>query len=109
MVYSSFMAETRQLPDPNDFDLRLLRVFESVVRAGSFTAAEVGLNKSKSAISMDISTLETRLGLKLCRRGRGGFALTPHGKEIYELTLDLFKRLHEFRDRVGHVASRLGG
>src|SRR5690554_743936 len=103
------MARVRQVPNPTDLDLRLLRVFETVVRAGSFTAAEVELNKSKSSISMDISTLERRLGLKLCRRGRSGFALTSQGKKIHAITLDLFNHLQEFRGRVGQVASRIEG
>lgn len=92
-----------------DLDLRLLRVFDAVAKAGSFTAAEVLLNKSKSSISMDIAALETRLGLKLCRRGRAGFALTEHGREIHGLCSQLFRSLQEFRDHVGRVATRVGG
>jgi LysR family transcriptional regulator, transcriptional activator for bauABCD operon len=103
------MTNARKIPGPTDFDLRLLRVFEAVVRAGSFTAAELVLNKSKSSISMDISALEGRLGLKLCRRGRGGFSLTSQGEEIHALAMDLFQDLNDFRDRVGKVASRVGG
>ena len=99
----------RKFPDPTDLDLRLLRVFDAVARAGSFTAAEVMLNKSKSSISMDIAALETRLGLKLCRRGRAGFALTEQGKELHALGAELFRHLSDFRDRVGKVASRVGG
>jgi DNA-binding transcriptional LysR family regulator len=100
------MGKTRKIAD---LTLRLLRVFDAVARAGSFTAAEVLLNKSKSSISMDIAALETRLGLKLCRRGRGGFALTEQGKEVQALSAELFRHLHEFRDRVGDVAERVGG
>ena len=31
-----------------------------------------------------MTTLETRLGLKLCERGRSGFRLTEHGMATYE-------------------------
>ena len=103
------MAAPHRFVDPTDFDLRLLRVFDAVARAGSFTAGEVMLNKSKSSISMDIAALETRLGLKLCRRGRAGFALTEHGRAIHDLCGELFRSLHDFRDRVGRVASHVGG
>jgi DNA-binding transcriptional LysR family regulator len=103
------MRTPKRTCDPTDIDLRLLRVFDAVVKAGSYTAAEVILNKSKSSISMDIAALEARLGLKLCRRGRGGFALTDHGREIQALSAQLFKNLHDFRDSVGRVASRIGG
>lgn len=60
-----------------DIDLRLLRVFRAVVESGGFAAAELELNVGRSVISRHIKDLETRLGLALCRRGRGGFALTP--------------------------------
>jgi len=79
------------------------------VKAGSFTAAEVCLNKSKSAISIHISSLEARLGQTLCRRGRSGFSLTPEGEKIYEICKDLFADLDKFRDRVSRATSMYGG
>ncbi len=48
-----------------DTDLRLLRIYKSVVDAGGFSAAQVDLNISRSAIRMAISDLETRLALRL--------------------------------------------
>jgi DNA-binding transcriptional LysR family regulator len=99
----------KPLPEFTDYDLRLLRVFDAVVRGGGFAGAEVLLNKSKSAISIDIAGLETRLGVTLCRRGRGGFALTAHGKEIHALAQDLFKQLRDFRQRADLVATVVSG
>jgi DNA-binding transcriptional LysR family regulator len=103
------MKARKPLPEFTDYDLRLLRVFDAVVRGGGFAGAEVLLNKSKSAISIDISSLETRLGVTLCRRGRGGFALTAHGKEIHTLAQDLFKQLRDFRKRADLVATVVSG
>jgi DNA-binding transcriptional LysR family regulator len=103
------MKPRKPLPEFTDYDLRLLRVFDAVVRGGGFAGAEVLLNKSKSAISIDISSLETRLGVTLCRRGRAGFALTSHGKEIHTLALDLFKELRDFRNRADLVATMVSG
>jgi DNA-binding transcriptional LysR family regulator len=103
------MKARKPLPEFTDYDLRLLRVFDAVVRGGGFTGAEVILNKSKSAISIDISSLETRLGANLCRRGRGGFALTTHGKEIHLLAQELFKQLRDFRKRADLVATVVSG
>ena len=100
---------TPKLPELTAFDLRLLQVFDAVVTAGSFTAAEVKLNKSKSAISTDIAALETRLGVKLCRRGRAGFGLTDHGRKIHEASLELFRGMSGFRDSVGRIVSRVVG
>ena len=64
-------------PDPlaqvSDFDIRLLRIFRSVVECGGFSAAETVLGIGRSAISQQMSDLEQRLGLRLCQRGRAGF------------------------------------
>ena len=52
-----------------DADLRLLRVFKSVVECGGMMSAELELNIAVSTISRHIKDLETRLGLVLCRCG----------------------------------------
>jgi DNA-binding transcriptional LysR family regulator len=90
-------------------DLRLLRVFRKVVDCGGFTAAEVSLNKSKSAISTDIADLEQRLQVRLCERGRGGFAVTPQGGQIYHAIVDLLADIEGFRDKVNRARQRLSG
>ena len=56
-----------------EYDLRLLRIFISVVEHGGFAAAENSLGITRSTISVHMSNLETRMKLKLCLRGRGGF------------------------------------
>ena len=53
----------------SDMDLRLLRVFRTVVDCGGMAAAELELNIGTSTVSRHIKDLETRLGLTLCRRG----------------------------------------
>ncbi|MCC6306262.1 MAG: LysR family transcriptional regulator [Rhodobacteraceae bacterium] len=93
----------------SDIDLRLLRVFDAVVTEGGFGAAEVALNKSRSAISMDISDLEQRLGVTLCRRGSRGFALTLEGERIHAAARTLFADLDRFRDSVNDTLSTLSG
>ena len=54
-------------------DLRLLRVLVAVVEGRGFAAAQTQLNVGASTISNHMSALETRLGVKLCQRGRAGF------------------------------------
>lgn len=103
------MPQNRRSPSLSDIDLRLLKVFNAVVEAGGFTAAEIKLNKSKSGISTDIAALEARLGVKLCHRGRRGFALTSHGREIHAASLKLFAGVTDFRDRVGRIISSIEG
>ena len=92
-----------------DIDIRLIRVFKAVVDCAGFTAAEQILNKSKSAISIDISDLETRLGMTLCHRGPSGFSVTDQGKVVYAATLDLLHELNVFKERVGAARDNPSG
>ena len=94
---------------PGDADLRLLRVYRKVVECGGFSAAEVELGISRAAISMAMNDLETRLGLRLCQRGRSGFALTEEGGEVYEATLQLLASVEGFRTWVNGLHARLKG
>ena len=93
----------------SDMDIRLLRVFKSVVECGGMAAAELELNIGTSTISRHIKDLETRLGLTVCRRGRAGFALTPEGEQIYSETLRLLAGVDAFRSRVDEIHQRMGG
>lgn len=93
----------------SDADIRLLKVFRAVVDAGGFSAAEVTLGKSKSAISLDISHLEKRLGARLCTRGPRGFALTREGHAIHHAAIQLGTDLERFRDRVGAALGEISG
>ncbi|UYG08041.1 LysR family transcriptional regulator [Halomonas sp. M4R1S46] len=92
-----------------DADLRLLRIYRTVVECGGFSAAEVALNISRAAISMAMSDLETRLGVRLCQRGRSGFALTDEGAEVFEATLQLLAATEGFRTRVNSLHAWLKG
>jgi len=72
-------------------------------------AAELELNIALSTISRHVRDLEIRLGLGLCRRGRGGFALTPEGEQVYEAALDVLSATDAFRSRLHDIHRRLGG
>lgn len=93
----------------SDMDIRLLRVFKTVVDCGGMAAAELELNIGSSSVSRHIKDLETRLGLSLCRRGRAGFALTAEGEQIYAETLRLLAGVDAFRSRVDEIHQRMGG
>src|SRR5579871_1539636 len=92
-----------------DVDLRLLRIFQTVVGCGGLSAAEIDLGIGRSTISTHIAELEGRLGTRLCQRGRGGFALTDRGKKIYEASLGLMKSLDVFRNEVNECHDAMGG
>ncbi len=93
----------------SDMDIRLLRVFKSVVDCGGMAAAELELNIGTSTVSRHIKDLETRLGLSLCRRGRSGFALTVEGQQVYAETLRLLAGADAFRASVDEIHRRMGG
>ena len=92
-------------PDPlaqvSDFDIRLLRIFRSVVECGGFSAAETVLGIGRSAISQQMSDLEQRLGLRLCQRGRAGFSLTEEGREWSLRAQQVFGLLGEAVEQIG--------
>lgn len=115
---SPFTCQTMQANPPrpravlgqlSDLDLRLLRVFRTVVECGGLSAAELELNIGASTVSRHLKDLETRLGLVLCRRGRAGFAVTAEGQRIYDETLRLLASLDAFRSRVDDIHLRMGG
>ncbi|WP_339674087.1 LysR family transcriptional regulator [Dasania marina] len=95
----------------SDIDFRLLRVFKAVAECGGYGGAELELNINRSTISTHMSDLETRLGMKLCHRGRGrtAFSLTEQGAEVYEALTVLFDDINSFRNRVTSIRSELTG
>ena len=102
-------ARHQPLPNLNDVDLRLLRVFYAVVLSRGFAAAQRHLGISASNISVHISQLEKRLGVRLCERGRKGFRLTDEGQLIYDAALNLFRATDNFRGIVGSARGKLVG
>ena len=90
-------------------DLHLLRVFLSVVESGGFSKAQIALNISQSTISTQMIDLETRLGMRLCRRGRAGFALTDEGHEVFKYAKDLVQDCDEFVGKVNGIRGDLSG
>lgn len=92
-----------------DSDLKLLHVFRTVVDCGGFSAAEAELGISRSTISIHMSSLETRIGLKLCHRGRQGFSLTKEGQSVFSALLKLSDAHQEFRQQVAQLNQRLSG
>ncbi|RBW46804.1 LysR family transcriptional regulator [Psychromonas sp. B3M02] len=104
------MKKSSIIPKPiAEYDLRLLRIFVSVVENGGFSAAESALGITRSTISIHMSNLEERMKLKLCLRGRGGFALTEDGHTVYRAVINLFDSLNDFSLLVGSLSKELSG
>ncbi|MER8855722.1 LysR family transcriptional regulator [Mesorhizobium australicum] len=77
--------------------------------AGGFSAAQIVLNVSQSTISTQMAELESRLGLKLCRRGRSGFSLTDDGHATYEAAKNLFRGCDDFLSNVNERRGSVSG
>lgn len=90
-------------------DLRLLRIFQAVVRNEGFTAAQEELGISAGTISNHIAHLEVRVGVRLCERGRKGFSLTPEGSKILDAAESLWRSVDNFSSTVGSVRGELAG
>lgn len=108
-IIVNVMANTDTKPNLSDIDLRLLRVFQSVVRHNGFSAAQDDLGLTQATISNHMGQLEARLGMRLCERGRRGFYLTDNGKMIYDAALNLFSSIDSFRSIVGSARGELLG
>lgn len=93
----------------SDNDIALLREFITVADAKGLSAAEARLNKGKSAISLNLKKLETRLGMTLCIRGRGGFALTEQGRIAHSAATQLLAELDRFGEHIANAFETLSG
>ncbi|MFK7848288.1 MAG: LysR family transcriptional regulator [Rhodothermales bacterium] len=93
----------------SDIDIKLLRVFCTIVECGGFTQAQSELNLSRSTVSTHMSNLETRLGFKLCNRGRAGFSLTARGQYVYEASRTMLESMGEYHAQIAQLKERIVG
>jgi DNA-binding transcriptional LysR family regulator len=103
------MKQKALLGRVSDVDIRLLRVFHAVTACGGVAAAELELNIGRSTISRHLTDLETRLGVKLCDRGPGGFALSDEGQRVLEASMRLMSAIDNFQSDINEVHRRLTG
>ncbi|MBV8678927.1 MAG: LysR family transcriptional regulator [Aquitalea sp.] len=93
----------------SSLDLRLIRVFRAVVDAGGVSAAQTTLNVSQSTISNQLAALETRLGYRVCERGRSGFALTAKGSLLLQASRQLLDAAETFCVEARQLERKLVG
>jgi LysR family glycine cleavage system transcriptional activator len=91
--------------------LKAIKTFQIAARHSSFAVAADELCITPSAVSHQIKTLETQLGLPLFSRGARALALTDAGARYLEQIDDLFTRLdavtEQLRVRFGRSSVRL--
>ncbi|KKC33151.1 LysR family transcriptional regulator [Devosia psychrophila] len=79
-------------------DLDQLQSFCAIADCGSFTEAARRVNKTQSAVSMQIKRLEERLGQTLLMRDGRGVTLTMHGNAVYERARKMLRTNAEILD-----------
>lgn len=89
-----------------DLDLRLLKVFRTIVASGGLKLAAETLNVGLPTVSKQLSDLEVRLGMRLCNRGSSKFELTEDGNEVYRASTELFAAIENFRNDVGKLKKK---
>jgi LysR family glycine cleavage system transcriptional activator len=91
--------------------LKAIKTFQIAAKHSSFAVAADELCITPSAVSHQIKTLETQLGLPLFSRGARALALTDAGARYLEQIDDLFMRLdavtEQLRARFGRSSVRL--
>ena len=90
----------------SDIDLRLIRIFCTIVDCDGFQGAQIALNMAQSTLSTHLAALEAKLGSKLCERGRGGFRVTPAGQDTYAAAQELLRNLERFDATMDRVHFR---
>lgn len=83
---------------PAPLDLDQLQSFCAVADCGSFTEAARRVNKTQSAVSMQIKRLEERLGRTLLTRDGRGVSLTHDGEAVYSRARRMLRTNAEITD-----------
>lgn len=87
-------------------DIHGLGVFRAIVEADGISTAALRMNLDISTVSRQLKDIEIRLGMRLCERGRSGFALTPEGESVYQISCDLLRTIEEFEDKIDEIRNR---
>lgn len=86
--------------------LNPLRVFEVVARTLNLTAASRELHVTQSAVSRQIGTLESYLGVELFRRERHGVVLTRAGQTYAEQIVPAFEAIASATEKLSKATGQ---
>ncbi|MEL6436749.1 MAG: LysR family transcriptional regulator [Pseudomonadota bacterium] len=92
---------------PLDWDK--LRVFHAAANAGSFTGAAEALHISQSAVSRQISALESEIGVALFNRHARGLVLTEQGEQLLGTAHEVFLKLENVKNLLSEQTSKPTG
>lgn len=89
----------------HDVDLNSLLIFDAVVEAGSFTGAADRLGIAKAKVSLQISRLESQLGVTLFNRTTRQVSLSDAGRILHAQCQPLLQRMQEALEQVGQESN----
>lgn len=86
-----------------------LRIFHIVAQAGSLTDAGHALNVSQSAVSRQVSSLESSIGVSLFNRHARGLVLTEQGEHLFRITRIIFAHVNAIGTIISESRDGLSG
>jgi DNA-binding transcriptional LysR family regulator len=86
-----------------------LKVFHAAAEAGSFTHAGERLGLSQSAVSRQVSALESDLSVSLFHRHARGLILTEQGELLHRTAHEVFMKLEAARTKLTDSRERPNG
>ncbi len=89
--------------------LRQLEYFVALAETGSFRAAAEHCGISQPSLSVQLASLEKRLGQRLAERTRSGVILTPAGREVHERARAILDATRNLVNRFGAPRTGLTG
>jgi LysR family transcriptional regulator, hydrogen peroxide-inducible genes activator len=90
-------------------DIRQLRYFSAVVRAGSFTRAAEQLGITQPSLSQQIRALEKRIGSPLFERLGRSIRLTPHGEALVGPAAGILQKVAEAHSTIAGLNEGVRG
>ncbi len=90
-------------------DLKTLRAFITVARAGNVTRAAEELHVTQPAVTLQLKRLAKDTGLTLFRRTSTGLEITQEGALLAAKAEQVLAALTDFGQTAGHLATRVRG
>ncbi len=89
--------------------IRTLKTFCDVVELHSFSEAAKVNHLTQSAVSQQISHIESEYGVRMIERAQRNLTLTPAGEVFYRACKDILKRLEDVRLEISELSNVVAG
>lgn len=89
--------------------IRTLKTFCDVVELHSFSEAAKVNHLTQSAVSQQISHIESEYGVRMIERAQRNLTLTPAGEVFYRACKDILQRLEDVRLEISELSNVVAG